>query len=371
MTEYPGVTIEDIPQGPPPIMGVETGVAAFAGAAPAGPVGTPVRVASIGDFTRLFGARSAVHPLTAAVAQFFDNGGRAAIVVRAAGPGGADETGAALAALADEAYDLLVVPPLAGGADLPPGLVAQVVAAAEAAGALAVLDPPAAWTSAAAAVAGAAGLPRSAHAAIYFPRIVTLDPLAGGAPAVFAPSGAVAGVIARIGAARGVWKSPAGAEAGLMGVNGLSVQLDAGDQDMLNPRGVNLLRSMRPGLGPVVWGARTLSDDPEWKHVAIRRLMSFVLRSLDRGTQWAVFEPNGPVLWARVRGAVEQFLNGLWRSGGLQGTMPDKAYFVRCGPDTMTQNDIDSGRLILLVGLAPLRPAEFIIVRIGQWTADS
>lgn len=371
MPDYPGVTIEDIPPGPPRIRGVETGVAAFVGAAPAGPVGTPVRVAGMGDFARLFGARSAAHPLTVSVAQFFDNGGRAAVVVRAAGPGGAAETGAALGALPDAEFDLLVTPPLPGGAGLPAPLVAQAVALAEAKQALAILDPPPGWTSAAAALAGAASLPRTRNAALYFPAFLGPDPLSGGAVAAFAPSGAIAGVMARTDRERGVWKSPAGVDAFLNGATGLAIALGAAEHDALGARGINTLRIVRAGSGPVVWGARTLSDDAEWKYVAVRRTVAFLIRSLDAGTQWAVFEPNGPNLWAQVRRVTEDFLGGLWRSGALQGRKPEEAYFVRCGTDTMTQADLDQGRLIVLVGVALLRPAEFVIFRIGQWTADA
>jgi len=140
-------------------------------------------------------------------------------------------------------------------------------------------------------------------------------------------------------------------------------------QELLNPLGVNCLRFFA-GRGYRVWGARTASSDPEWKYVNVRRYFNYLEASIDRGTQWAVFEPNGPQLWANVRRTIEDFLLNEWMSGALLGDKPEKAYFVRCDRSTMTQNDLDNGRLICLIGVAPLRPAEFVIFRIGQWTAD-
>ena len=139
---------------------------------------------------------------------------------------------------------------------------------------------------------------------------------------------------------------------------------------MLNQEGVNVLRSF-DGEGIRLWGARTLSSDPEWKYINIRRYLLFLEHSIDQGTQWAVFEPNGEALWATVRRSVEDFLDAQWRSGALVGRTPQDAYFVRCDRTTMTQDDLDHGRLVALVGVAPLKPAEFVIFRIGQWTAGA
>ena len=142
------------------------------------------------------------------------------------------------------------------------------------------------------------------------------------------------------------------------------------EQGVLNPIGVNCLRFF-PGRGYRVWGARTASSDPEWKYVNIRRYFNYLERSIDVGTQWAVFEPNGEALWANVRQTISSFLYNEWRNGALLGTDPKEAYFVRCDRSTMTQNDLDNGRMICLVGVAPSRPAEFVIFRIGQKTADA
>jgi uncharacterized protein len=180
------------------------------------------------------------------------------------------------------------------------------------------------------------------------------------------PSGAVAGVIARIDTEHGVWRSPAGPGAGL-DVDGLAVELTKGELGALNAEGVNGLRTF-PGPGVVVWGARTLAgsqaESSEWKYVNLRRLVLFLEASIDEGTSWAVFEPNDEPLWARVRGAVEAFLANLWRAGALQGQKLEEAFFVRCDRTTMTQDDVDNGRLIVLVGVAPLEPAEFVVFRI-------
>ena len=139
---------------------------------------------------------------------------------------------------------------------------------------------------------------------------------------------------------------------------------------MLNPVGVNCLRYL-PGRDLRVWGARTISSDPEWKYVNVRRYMIYLEHTVDRGTQWAVFEPNGEALWANIRETVSSFLYNEWRSGALLGGSPEEAYFVRCDRSTMTQNDLDNGRLICLIGVAVLKPAEFVIFRIGQKTADA
>jgi phage tail sheath protein FI len=177
----------------------------------------------------------------------------------------------------------------------------------------------------------------------------------------------VAGIYARNDTERGVYKAPANEV--VTGAIGFETLLNKSQQDVLNPEGVNCFRFFE-GRGFRLWGARTISSDPEWKYVNLRRYFAYLERSVDRGTQWAVFEPNGERLWANVRRTVEDFLFNEWQMGALLGDKPEKAYFVRCDRSTMTQNDLDNGRLVCLVGVAPLRPAEFVIFRIGQWTAD-
>lgn len=187
-----------------------------------------------------------------------------------------------------------------------------------------------------------------------------------------APSAIAAGVWARIDGMRGVWKAPAGVETGLRGLVGLEYVVDDTDQDQLNPLGVNCLRRF-PNYGSVVWGTRTLSTkaNPEWRYVPVRRTAIFIEESLYNGIQWAVFEPNDHRLWGSLRANIGGFMNGLFRAGAFQGEKANDAYFVRCGlGDTMTQDDIDRGQVIVIVGFAPLKPAEFVIVRIQQKVAQ-
>jgi phage tail sheath protein FI len=213
----------------------------------------------------------------------------------------------------------------------------------------------------------------SKYAAIYYPWIRVANPGAALNPLApkeidLPPSGAVTGIYARNDVQRGVWKAPANET--VTGAIGLQRDVRFGEQEVLNPLGINCIRAL-PNRGIRVWGARTLSSDPEWKYVNIRRYFLYLESSIDRGTQWAVFEPNGEALWANVRTTVTDFLYNEWVSGALLGTKPEEAFFVQCDRSTMTQNDLDNGRLICLVGVAAIKPAEFVIFRIGQKTADS
>ncbi len=214
----------------------------------------------------------------------------------------------------------------------------------------------------------------SKYAALYHPWIEILDPSerpGQGAPQQrlkLPPSGFVAGIYARSDVERGVHKAPANEV--VRGLTRFEANINKGRQDVLNPEGVNCLRFFE-GRGSRVWGARTISSDPEWKYVNVRRLFIYLEHTLDKGSQWAVFEPNNERLWANVRRMLEDFLLVLWRDGALLGEKPEDAFFVRCDRTTMTQNDLDNGRMICLVGVAPVRPAEFVIFRVGQWTADA
>jgi uncharacterized protein len=212
------------------------------------------------------------------------------------------------------------------------------------------------------------------YAALYYPWLEILDPGAvpdPGAPPprlMVPPSGFVAGIYARNDIERGVYKAPANEV--IRGITRFETNVTFDRQAVLNPEGINALRFFE-GRSNRVWGARTLSSDPEWKYVNVRRLFIYLEHSIDRSTQWAVFEPNNERLWSSIRQTIEDFLLVTWRSGALMGTRPDEAYFVRCDRTTMTQNDLDNGRLICLIGVAPTYPAEFVIFRIGQWTADA
>ncbi len=206
----------------------------------------------------------------------------------------------------------------------------------------------------------------STYAAIYHPWLEMLDPLLK-RTAYFPPSGAMAGIYARVDTDRGVHKAPANET--VSGCTGLSCNYNDAEQDILNPIGVNLIRAFT-GRGIRVWGARTLSSNGLWKYINVRRLFIYVEQSIKNNTNWVVFEPNSEVLWSRVTRTIQSFLATCWRDGALAGTAPEQAYFVECGPTTMTQDDIDNGRLICNIGIAPVKPAEFVIFRITQKTAS-
>jgi hypothetical protein len=206
----------------------------------------------------------------------------------------------------------------------------------------------------------------SKYAAFYYPWVRILDPVTKN-ETYMPPSGFITGIYARNDTERAVYKAPANEVVRLS--IGFEQLLNKGQQEVLNPEGINCMRFFE-GRGFRVWGARTTSSDPEWKYVNLRRYFAYLERSIDRGTQWAVFEPNNEILWANVRQTIQDFLYNEWAMGGLLGEKPEKAYFVRCDRSTMTQNDLDNGRLVCLIGIAVSRPAEFVIFRIGQWTAD-
>ncbi|MEU9449255.1 phage tail sheath subtilisin-like domain-containing protein [Streptomyces sp. NPDC048277] len=233
-----------------------------------------------------------------------------------------------------------------------------------------LVDAPATWVSVDSARAGISAFDavRGNHAGLYFPHIQLTDPLTGRLRA-FPPSGAVAGVVARTDSERGVWKAPAGTEAQLVGVHSLTVDLTDRETGLLNPLGVNCLRTF-PVTGPLVWGARTLegSDalDSAWKYVPVRRLALHVEESLQRGLQWVVFEPNDENLWQQIRLSASSYLHTLFRQGAFQGSTPREAYFVKCDHETTTADDVANGVVNVLVGIAPVRPAEFVVVKIQQ-----
>lgn len=213
----------------------------------------------------------------------------------------------------------------------------------------------------------------SKYAALYYPWIMAANPLAATDPfkpslIALPPSGFVCGIYARSDIQRGVFKAPANET--VTGALGLQKDVRFGEQEVLNPLGINCIRAL-PNRGIRVWGARTLSSDPEWKYVNIRRYFLYLEASIDQGSQWAVFEPNGERLWANVRTTISDFLYNEWLNGALLGTTPKEAFFVNCDRSTMSQNDLDNGRLVCLIGVAAVKPAEFVIFRIGQKTADA
>jgi uncharacterized protein len=278
------------------------------------------------------------------------------------------------ALLKADLFNLLVIPPYdgtdhVGTRDLTGNVIANALSFVEDHRAVFVLDPPTAWATQAQAVAGAPGYAPGDHAALYFPRVNQPDVLHDGQVTQFAAAGAVAGVIAATDARRGIWKSPAGLDAGLDGVASLAIPLTDAEIGALNQLGVNCLR-LAPGAGHVVWGARTRDGDDrlasDWKYLAVRRTALYLEESLFRGLQWAVFEPNDEPLWAQIRLSVGAFMNNLFRQGAFQGTSPKDAYFVKCDRQTTLQNDINLGVVNIQVGFAPLKPAEFVVLRLQQ-----
>ena len=276
-------------------------------------------------------------------------------------------------------FNLLVVPPFSPTADTDKPTWDAAVAYAKERRAMVLVDPPfhtSGWDEASdvtAANAITTVAARSENAALFFPRIRIANPLAENRPEPFAPGGAVAGVIARTDASRGVWKSAAGIDATLTGVLALDVSLTDPENGTINPLGVNCLRNF-PNTGPIVWGSRTLkgadSLASEWKYLAVRRMALFLEESLYRGTQWVVFEPNDEPLWAQIRLNLGAFMQNLFRQGAFQGKSPREAYFVKCDSETTTQTDIDSGIVNIVVGFAPLKPAEFVVIKLQQIAGD-
>jgi uncharacterized protein len=207
----------------------------------------------------------------------------------------------------------------------------------------------------------------SKYAAFYYPWIKAYNPLIKNED-LFPPGGFVAGIYARNDIERGVHKSPTNEI--VRGSSGVEFALTKGEQDLRNPRGINCIRVFQ-GRGILLWGARTTTQDSLWKYVNVRRLFIYLEESIKAGTQWVVFEPNNEKLWNRVKQTIVQFLTTQWKNGALMGKTSEEAFFVKCDRTTMTQDDIDNGRLIVVIGVAPTKPAEFVIFKIGQWSGVS
>ncbi|MEZ5294050.1 MAG: phage tail sheath C-terminal domain-containing protein [Vicinamibacterales bacterium] len=398
MPEYlaPGVYVEEIAQPTRRIDGVPTSVAGFVGEAERGPT-TPTCLTNWADYEREFGGFLDEAPHTTpywrlpyAVRGFFENGGQRCYVARVVGsptPGGGhapvtldqvlgdadrpeDRTGIAGLMTVDE-IALMAIPDAVAAPAFADALVDRCEAAKNR---LAILDDPTGAPDP--RVVGQHRV--TSWAALYYPHLRVPAVHRPNGHAVVPACGHVAGVIARVDRARGVQKAPANEP-----VHGLWQPVHPDDpgplepvvnaraDDVLGPLGVNVIRDMRgDGRDVRVWGARTMSPQTSWKYVSVRRLFIFVEESIRRGTQWVVFEPNGEPTWLAVRRAVENFLLQVWRGGGLAGAKAEEAFFVRCDRSTMTQDDLDNGRLVTLVGVAPMKPAEFVILRFTHTTAD-
>jgi uncharacterized protein len=273
-------------------------------------------------------------------------------------------------------FNLLCVPPhklssdpdQAVPVDVETKLIEEATAFCQAHRAFTIVDPP--YGSILTSIpAFQSSFPASNYSALYFPMLQQPNPLHDNQLEEFAPCGVVAGIMARTDAQRGVWKAPAGLDARLVGVPALSVPLTDAETGQLNPLGINCLRAM-PAAGRVVWGARTREGSDrlasEWKYIPVRRMALFLEESLYRGTQWVVFEPNDEPLWAQIRLNIGAFMQSLFRQGAFQGKTPREAYFVKCDKETTTQDDINRGVVNILVGFAPLKPAEFVVIKIQQ-----
>lgn len=389
---FPGVFLEEVPSGIHSIPGVPTSITAFVGRARRGPVGSPIAIHSFTGFERRFGKLWKESALGFAVRDFFLNGGIEARIVRLRRlddgslrksdfiGAGKKTAGKGLYAL-DKAdlFNVLCIPGYKEtrlGWDVDKEVISSAANYCEARRALLLIDPPASWRTKDDAKAGIAlGVgTASRNAALFFPRLRQPNPTRNNEKQDFGPAGAVAGVFARTDAKRGVWKAPAGVEAILKGVTELAVPLSAAETGELNPLAVNCLRAL-PGAGKVVWGARTLAGSDraasEWKYIPVRRTALFIEESLYRGTKWVVFEPNEERLWARIRLDVGAFLDRLFRNGAFQGRTPKEGYLVKCDSDTTTREDVNLGVVNIIVGFAPLKPAEFVIIKIQQMAAQA
>jgi uncharacterized protein len=271
-------------------------------------------------------------------------------------------------------FNLLCIPPYTASGDVETALVSAAAAYCETRHAFLIVDPPSTWVDKTTARNQFLGTPdvvgtRSANSAIFFPRLLQPNPLQNNQTEAFVPCGAVAGIFARTDADRGVWKAPAGIQAVFANVPDLSVKLTDPENGELNQLGINCLRSF-PVAGQVVWGARTLRGadqlEDENKYIPVRRTTLFLEESLLRGLKWAVFEPNDEPLWSAIRLNVGAFMQTLFRQGAFQGASPREAYFVKCDSETTTQSDINLGVVNVIVGFAPLRPAEFVVISIQQ-----
>ena len=270
-------------------------------------------------------------------------------------------------------FNLLCLPATANLGDAGATVLTAAIAYCEERRAFLLVDIPPDVGSVDDMVAFVGGTLRDRNAAVYFPRVRIPDPMNDGRPRDAGPSGTMAGVFARIDASRGVWKAPAGTEATLRGVT-LAVRLSDRENGALNPLGVNVLRNL-PIFGNICWGARTLDgadqQASEWKYIPVRRMAMYIEESLFQGLKWVVFEPNDEPLWAQIRLNVNAFMQTLFRQGAFQGGTPREAYFVKCDKETTTQADIDRGVVNIVVGFAPLKPAEFVVIRIQQMAGQT
>lgn len=368
----PGVYVEEVSGGNKPIEAVSTSTAGFIGSSKKGPVNEAVFCPNWTTFTKNFGDFSDGGHLAHAVYGFFNNGGARCFVLNIGVPAddepeeklparyiGKDEGPGARTGLFafEEIPEIKIV--VAPGMTEPAIQDALLTHCEKMRYRVAVLDAPETI-----AKGGVDKLPKprdSKYGAYYFPWIEVYDPNEGNV--FIPPSGHMAGIYARTDNERGVHKAPANEI--VRGALGLKYNITKGEQDLLNPKGINCIRSF-PNRGIRVWGARTISSDPEWRYLNVRRLFNMVEESIENGTQWVVFEPNDQKLWKRVQRNITAFLLRVWRDGALFGATPEQAFYVKCDDETNPPEVIDAGQLIVEIGMCPVKPAEFVIFRIGQ-----
>ncbi len=383
MPEYlsPGVYVEEIEIGAKPIEGVSTSTAGFVGTAEKGESNKPTLITSWGQFVNTFGRYSQKRRFLApSVYGFFANGGGRCFVVRVQddaddaayigtdeGPG--KRTGLQAFNEIDE-VNIVAVP----GVTSPAVQQAMITHCETLKDRFCILDPIENADIDAIQAQKNDVVSERGYAALYYPWVKVPIETKDGKGKInlihefVPPSGYVAGIYARSDTEKGVHKAPANEI--IRGSLEISLTITKGEQDVLNPKGINCIRAFL-GRGIRVWGARTTASDPLWKYVNVRRLFLYLEESIEEGTQWVVFESSDVKLWARVRQTVSQFLTRVWKDGALMGSTPEEAFFVKCDRTTMTQDDIDNGRLIVLIGVAPVKPAEFVIFRIAQWQGGS
>jgi Bacteriophage tail sheath protein len=382
MPEYlsPGVYVEETTYHARSIEAASTDLTLFVGVLPGDPDPTPRVVTHWQAFVEVWGNSSCIdlagiaapNYLAHAAHAYFENGGSRLCVAPVGGTSGepqASDYAAAFAsslALAD--VSLVNAPGASTWAQreaIEDVLVAHVE---DESGRFLILDPPAAQDLA--EVRAQRARLDTSHAALYYPWVIANDALtaAGVASVALPPGGFMCGIHVRTLIEKGVHKAPANSM--IRGALDFETRLNQSQQEVLNPEGINCLRAFE-GRGLRVWGARTMGSDPEWKYINVRRYFDYLQRSLDRGTRWAMFERNDETFWKILRSIIGDFLHNEWRNGALQGSKPEQAWFVRCDRSTMTQEDIDQGRLVCLVGVAPLVPAEFVVFRLSQSTADT
>ena len=390
----PGVYVEEVDRGSKPIEAVGTNTVGFLGESSKGPVNEAVLVTNWSKFVKTFGDFAQCSPFLAhAVYGFFNNGGSRCFIVNVGG-GGEEQELTPAAVVGDKKDGKEDKKPVSKGPvdkdalyigrDGGPGRrsgikcfeevdeIAILAAPGQISPAVqdallthcetrkdrfAILDSPESISG------GIDRLPKprdSKYGAYYFPWIQVYDPEKGNV--YVPPSGHIAGVYSRTDSERGVHKAPANEM--IRGALGLKYAVSKGEQDLLNPKGINAIRHLNGAVR--IWGARTLSSDPSWRYINVRRLFIMVESSIERATQWVVFEPNDHRLWKRVTRTISSFLTLLWRNGALMGTSPEQAFYVKCDEETNPAEVVDAGQLVVEVGLAPVKPAEFVIFRIGQ-----